>query len=88
MCRLVFAWLLGGIWFAGHVPTSVDDGRHPVFDPWTFAAGTLLPIVNLAQDGYRRRAGASRWIATGLDVVGWILATTAAARAARILERV
>ena len=88
VCWLVLAWLLGGIWFVGHVPTPVDDGQHPVFDAWIFAADTLLPIVNLGQDGYWRLEGASQWIATGLDVVGWILATTAAAGAARILKRV
>jgi hypothetical protein len=88
VCWLVLAWLLGAIWFVGHVPTPVDDGQHPVFDPWIFAADTLLPIVNLGQDGYWRLEGASQWIATGLDVVGWILATTAAAGAARILKRV
>ena len=44
--------------------------------------------MNLGQDGYWRLEGASQWIATGLDVVGWILATTAAAGAARILKRV
>jgi hypothetical protein len=37
---------------------------------------TLLPIVGLGQDGFRRLEGAS------------LLATTAAAGAARILERV
>ena len=88
VCWLVLAWLLGAIWFVGHVPTPVDDGQHPVFDAWIFAADTLLPIVNLGQDGYWRLEGASQWIATGLDVVGWILATTAAAGAARILKRV
>jgi hypothetical protein len=88
VCWLVLAWLLGAIWFVGHAPTPVDDGQHPVFDPWIFAADTLLPIVNLGQDGYWRLEGASQWIATGLDVVGWILATTAAAGAARILKRV
>ena len=88
VCWLVLAWVLGGLWFTGHVPIPVDDGQHPVFDPWIFAADTLLPIVNLGQDGYWRLAGASQWIATGLDVVGWILATTAAAGAARVLKRV
>jgi hypothetical protein len=53
---LVLAWLLGGLWFVGHVPTPVDEGQHPVFDAWIFAADTLLPIVNL---------GAGRVLAIG-----------------------
>ncbi|MCW0215489.1 MAG: hypothetical protein OJJ54_19200 [Pseudonocardia sp.] len=40
-----------------------------------------------AQDGFWRLEGASQWISSAL-VAGWILATTAAAGAARILKRV
>lgn len=88
VCWLVLFAVLGGIWFATHVPLPVDDGQHPVFNPWLFAADTLLPIVDLGQDGYWQLAGASQWIASGLVAVGWILATTAAAGAARVLKRV
>jgi hypothetical protein len=47
----------------------------------------LLPIVNLGQDGYRQLEGASERIGSGLVAAGWILATTAAAGAARVLKR-
>ena len=87
-CWLVLFWVAGGIWFLANVPTPVDDGQHPVFNPWIFSADTLLPIINLGQDGYWRLDGASQWIGSVLVVVGWILATTAAAGAARILKRV
>jgi hypothetical protein len=87
-CWLVLFWVAGGIWFAGNEPMPVDDGQHPVFSAWIFAADTLLPIVNLGQDGYWRMDGASQWISSALVVVGWVLATTAAAGAARILKRV
>jgi hypothetical protein len=43
--------------------------------------------VNLGQDGYWRLDGASQWISSGLVAAGWILATTAAAGAARVLKR-
>ena len=68
-------------------PTPVDDGQNPVFDPWIYAADTLLPIINLGQDGYWRLDGPSQWISTALVALGWILATTAAAGAARVLKR-
>jgi hypothetical protein len=89
---LAVAWLvlfaaLGGTWFAFHPPRPVDDGQHPVFNAWIFAADTLLPIVNLGQDGYWRLEGPSQWISTALVALGWILATTAAAGAARVLKR-
>jgi hypothetical protein len=88
VCWLVLIAVLGGAWFATHAPLPVDYGQHPVFNPWLFAADTLLPIVNLGQDGYWRLDGASQWIASALVAAGWILATTAAAGAARILKRV
>lgn len=87
-CWLVLFWVAGGVRFLGNAPTPVDDGQHPAFNAWIFSADTLLPIINLGQDGYRRLDGASQWIGSALVVVGWILATTAAAGAARILERV
>jgi hypothetical protein len=84
---LVLFAVLGGAWFATHPPPPVDEGQNPAFNPWLFSADTLLPIVNLGQDGYWRLNGASQWIASGLVAVGWILATTAAASAARVLKR-
>jgi hypothetical protein len=84
---LVLFAVLGGAWFAAHPPQPVDSGQNPVFNPWLFAADTLLPIVNLGQDGYWRLDGASQWISSGLVAAGWILATTAAAGAARVLKR-
>ena len=87
VCWLLLAWLLGTAWFAFHIPAPVDDGQHPVFNAWIFAADSLLPIVNLGQEGYWRLTGASQWISSGLVVAGWILATTAAAGAARVLKR-
>lgn len=88
VCWLIFFWALGGIWFATHEPKAIDTGQIPVWNPWIFAADTLLPVVNLGQDGYWQLEGASQWIGGGLVTAGWILATTAAAGAARILKRV
>lgn len=85
---LALCWALGGAWFAAHPLAAVDSGQNPVWNPWLFAADTLLPIVNLGQDGYWRLEGSSQWIASGLVAAGWILATTAAAGAARVLKRV
>lgn len=87
VCWLLLVWLLGAAWFAFHIPAPVDDGQHPVFNAWIFAADSLLPIVDLGQEGYWRLTGASQWISSGLVVAGWILATTAAAGAARVLKR-
>lgn len=88
VCWLIGLWALGSVWFLFHQPVPIDADQNPAWNPWLFAADTLLPIVNLGQDGYWRLTGASQWIAGALVAAGWILATTAAAGAARILKRV
>lgn len=55
-------WVAGAVWFLGNVPSPVDDGQHAVFNAWLFSADTLLPIINLGQDGFWRLDGASQWI--------------------------
>ncbi len=80
--------VLGRTWFAFHQPPPIGAGQDPARNPWIDVADTLLPIVYLGPDGYRRTPGASRWIARALVAAGWILATTAAAGAARTPTRV
>jgi hypothetical protein len=84
---LTLFWVLGGMWFAAHPLSRIDTGQLPVWNPWLYAADTLIPIVNLGTKGYWRAEGASQWISSALVVVGWILATTAARGAARVLNR-
>jgi hypothetical protein len=80
-------WLLGGLWFSAHRLSGIDAGKVPVWNPWLYAADMLLPIINLGEKGYWRAEGASQWITSGLVVVGWVLATTAAQGVARVLKR-
>jgi hypothetical protein len=47
----------------------------------------LLPIIDLGQDNMWRMVGPSQWIADVLIAAGWILATTVAAGATRLLKR-
>lgn len=88
VCWLIGLWMLGSARFLIHQPVPIDADQYPACNPWLFAADTLLPIVNLGQDGYWRLTGASQWIAGALVAAGRILATTAAAGAARTLQRV
>jgi hypothetical protein len=83
---LTLFWVLGAVWFATHPLSRIDTGQVPVWNPWLYAADTLIPLVNLGTKGYWRAEGASQWISSALVVVGWILATTAARGAARVLN--
>ena len=52
-----------------------------------YAADLLIPVVNLGQDGLWQASGPSAWVAGSLTAVGWLLLSTAAAGATRILTR-
>ncbi|MBP2475574.1 hypothetical protein JOF53_004446 [Crossiella equi] len=93
---LVF-WVLGGVWFTEMYTANpqpwqypierLDSDQNPVWNPWLLSADMLLPIVTLGQDNMWRITGASQWITVALTAVGWILASTAAAGATRVLKR-
>jgi hypothetical protein len=84
---LAVFWLLGTVWFATHRLQPLDPGQQPVWNPTLLATDLVLPIVDLGQDNEWQLAGASQWVAAGLTAAGWILATTAATGATRVLKR-
>ncbi|WP_238413096.1 hypothetical protein [Saccharothrix deserti] len=81
-------WLFGSGWFLGHEMPKLNDDESPSWNAWLLSMDLLIPIVDLGQDGKWRFSGASQWISSTLIAVGWILASTAAAGAARVLKRV
>ncbi|MEU6235726.1 oxidoreductase [Kitasatospora sp. NPDC047058] len=83
---LLLAWALGSSYFAAHQPEPLKADERPHWDPVLYALGQLLPLVDLGQQGWNP-GGFSRWVAAGLVIVGWVLATTVAAGATRMLQR-
>ena len=82
------AWALGAQWFTRHYrPELIDPQTQPIFNGTLFALDTLLPIIDIGQDRLWRTSGTSQWIAAALTLIGWMLASTAAAGAARVLKR-
>ncbi|RKT51785.1 hypothetical protein [Saccharothrix australiensis] len=81
-------WLAGALWFLGHEMPRLNEDESPTWNPWLLSVDLLVPIVDLGQDGKWKFSGASQWISSSLIAVGWILASTAAAGAARVLKRV
>jgi hypothetical protein len=80
-------WLFGTLWFAGHRLAPLDPGQQPVWNPALLATDLVLPIVDLGQDNEWQLSGASQWISAMMIAAGWVLATTAAAGATRVLKR-
>ncbi|HXT43222.1 MAG TPA: hypothetical protein VN748_03785 [Pseudonocardiaceae bacterium] len=86
-CWLAVCWLFGSVWFVNHRLVRLDSGQNPSWQPVIYTADLLVPVVNLGQDGLWRTSGASAWVASALTAVGWLLLSTGAAGATRILTR-
>jgi hypothetical protein len=80
-------WAAGSFAFAqaGHPP--MKRGEHPEWNPTLFTLDLLLPVIDLGQVGFWQLRGVWQWLATAMILLGWILATTVAAGATRLLRR-
>ncbi|MEU3047035.1 MULTISPECIES: oxidoreductase [unclassified Streptomyces] len=80
-------WAAGALAFAQVEPEPIKQDEHPLWNPSLYALDLLIPVVNLGQEGYWRLDGTWQWGAASLVLLGWILATTVAAGASRLLRR-
>ncbi|AUG76657.1 hypothetical protein CFP65_1780 [Kitasatospora sp. MMS16-BH015] len=83
---LVAAWALGAAYFSGHQPPPLKADEVPTWDPLLYSLSKVIPVVNLGQDGWNPQ-DAGQWVASGLVIAGWVLATTVVAGASRLLQR-
>jgi hypothetical protein len=84
------AWLailltLGSIVFAIAPPPPL--GIAPYFNSVSYTLDLLLPVVDLGQKHAFNPAGAEQWFSYLLAAAGWVLVTTVAAGAERVLRR-
>jgi hypothetical protein len=70
---------------ASHPPVNKDG--HPAWNPSLFALDLLLPVIDLGQVGQWQLSGGWQWLSAVVILLGWILATTVAAGATRLLRR-
>jgi hypothetical protein len=68
-------------------PAPIKADEHPRWNAALYALDLLVPVINLGQDGYWRLEGRWQWASAALILLGWILATTVAAGASRLLRR-
>ncbi|MFC8242766.1 hypothetical protein [Streptomyces chartreusis] len=57
------------------------------FQPAIYTLDLLLPLVELGQEGSYAPTGMMQWSVVALIGTGWLMATTVAAGAARVLRR-
>lgn len=79
--------LIGSLLFGTWPPAPVGGGPYPRFQPVIYTLDLLLPLVDLSQERAYGPSGAMQWVAIVLVGSGWLLATTVAAGAGRILRR-
>ncbi|MFF4752849.1 oxidoreductase [Streptomyces sp. NPDC002514] len=80
-------WAAGSLAFAHSSLVPMNPDRHPGWSPALFALDLLLPVIDLGQAGEWQLRGGWQWLAAAMILVGWILATTVAAGATRLLRR-
>ncbi|WP_256105732.1 oxidoreductase [Streptomyces sp. ODS05-4] len=80
-------WAAGTIAFARADPPPMKAGEHPQWSAALFALDLLLPVIDLGQVGQWRVTGYWQWVSVALILLGWVLATTVAAGASRLLRR-
>lgn len=85
---LIAAWAVGSMWFQFKGPLEVinADDRLP-WNAWLYTIDLVVPIVDFGNKNRWQTPGTSQYIASGLIVTGWILATTVAAGITRMLKR-
>ncbi|MFD7943341.1 oxidoreductase, partial [Streptomyces sp. NPDC059744] len=80
-------WAAGAVAFSQYDPASIKRDEHPEWNAALYALDLLVPVINLGQDGYWRMEDGWQWASAALVLLGWILATTVAAGASRLLRR-
>lgn len=85
---MVLLWAFGAVYFATHhMPQPVDQQAWPQWNPALLALDLLLPVIDLGQSQAWRLTGAEQWVATVITMLGWVLASTVATGASRLLRR-
>ncbi|MFR9675115.1 oxidoreductase [Streptomyces sp. TR06-5] len=80
-------WLAGFALFARHQPPPLKPEESPAWDPALYTLDLLLPVISFGQDQAWAPEGGYQWVAAAMILLGWILATTVAAGATRLLRR-
>lgn len=80
-------WAASTLYFGANQPEPLKGSESPHWNATLYALDLLLPVISLGQDNAWNPAGGSQWVAAGLILLGWVLATTVATGATRLLRR-
>lgn len=80
-------WAIGTLYFSTSPPPPLKAGEAPPWNPYLYSLDLLLPVIDLNQGAAWKPDGGAQWVAAVLILAGWVLATTVAAGASRLLRR-
>lgn len=84
---MALLWASGTLYFSQRPPRPLVEDEAPQWNAALYVLDLLLPVITLGQDTQWNPLGRSQWVATALILLGWILATTVATGATRLLRR-
>ncbi|MBO8186111.1 oxidoreductase [Streptomyces spirodelae] len=84
---MALLWLSSALLFEAHRPPALKGDEAPRWNSVLYTLDLLLPVITFGQDTAWDPAGGYQWIAAGMIMAGWVLATTVAAGATRLLRR-
>lgn len=84
---MVLLWASGSVLFQLHPPAALKGDEAPQWNAVLYTLDLLLPVISLGQDTAWDPRGGYQWIAVSLVLLGWVLATTVATGATRLLQR-
>ncbi|MEU4086175.1 oxidoreductase [Streptomyces aureus] len=84
LCAIMLSGILV---FTRWPPQAIEPGKSPQFQAAIYTFDLVLPLVDFGQEAAFRPRGGLQWAAVVLVCLGWLLATTAAAGANRMLRR-
>jgi hypothetical protein len=90
--RRALGWLalllvIGSVVFSVAPPPPLQPGAAPHFNGVIYTLDLMLPVVNLGEKYAFNPGGAQQWLSYFFIAAGWVLATTIATGAARVLRR-
>lgn len=80
-------WATGAVIFYYNKPVPVVAHEAPHWNAALYALDLLLPVITFGQDTAWDPQYGLQWLAAAMITLGWILATTVAAGATRLLRR-
>ncbi|GAB2793237.1 oxidoreductase [Streptomyces daliensis] len=80
-------WASATVVFGANPPEPLKEHEHPHWNSALYALDLLLPVISFGQDAAWNPAGGYQWAEAVLILLGWVLATTVATGATRLLRR-